>query len=482
MITVGDSTTAAPIVSASSNTVVALLPSTTPVGDASVTLMYRDQTTKAFPIRVVPVAFGIYTRNQAGSGPAVVMNEVPDSEAVANSLFETAAPGQAVRISGTGLGAVDFDETVVPEQPVDLATAVEVWVGVKAVTVLSSGRGNVSPGLDQIRIQLPDDVPEGCYVPIAVRAGGVVSNFASMSISSKGKVCSDPTGLSSGDLETAQLNGRLRLGMISLARSRYLGLGLEDESRASFGTYSLESLTKVGAPFSRDQVAPLGIPPYGSCAVYAGLATGNEFPPAFREPVRPAGVNAGPGIDQNTPGGARPMSSPGDGVYSASRGGSLADRPEYLMPGDYTANNGNGGPGFGSFTAMTKLPDVLEWTNPTAVEAVSRTADVTMTWNGADRANEFALIWGLSLDGAGRFAIFACTERLAAGQFTIPAAVVSNMPESGKLEIGNGTTIPTGLIGVSAVSLPEAARFNATGLDAGCVMYRMSSAKTVPYQ
>ena len=44
--------------------------------------------------------------------------------------------------------------------------------------------------LDQISFEVPAGVA-GCYVPVAVRSGGTISNFVSIAVSSAGGPCSD---------------------------------------------------------------------------------------------------------------------------------------------------------------------------------------------------------------------------------------------------------------------------------------------------
>ena len=64
----------AQMLSTSYGQVVALLPSSTPVGEGTVTLTYQGKSSKAVPIRVARSGFGIATRNGAGTGPGVVRN------------------------------------------------------------------------------------------------------------------------------------------------------------------------------------------------------------------------------------------------------------------------------------------------------------------------------------------------------------------------------------------------------------------------
>ena len=59
-------------------------------------------------ISVVPSAFGIFARNEAGSGPGVVQNYISATDQPLNAPIGPARPGQVMILWGTGLGAVSF--------------------------------------------------------------------------------------------------------------------------------------------------------------------------------------------------------------------------------------------------------------------------------------------------------------------------------------------------------------------------------------
>ena len=98
------------------------------------------------------------------------------------------------------------------------STPVEVYVGGRPATISYRGRSGCCAGIDQIVFTVPAGV-EGCYVPVVVKTGDVVSNFVSMSIAGQGNACTDLTGLTGTQLESAQRTGSLRVGGISLNRS-----------------------------------------------------------------------------------------------------------------------------------------------------------------------------------------------------------------------------------------------------------------------
>jgi uncharacterized protein (TIGR03437 family) len=88
----------------SATQIAAVLPSETPVGEALVTVTYQGQTSNSKSIVVVKGTFGIFTLNQAGSGPAVVQNFNSQLDQPVNTLLEAAHPGQVVTLWGPGSG------------------------------------------------------------------------------------------------------------------------------------------------------------------------------------------------------------------------------------------------------------------------------------------------------------------------------------------------------------------------------------------
>jgi len=104
-----------------------------------------------------------------------------------------------------------------------------------------------------------------------------------------------------------------------------------------------------------------------------------------------------------------------------------------------------------------------------------------VTWTGGNPAQEFVGIVGVSMKTAPDVgAAFLCTERAAAGSFTVPAIVLSALPAS---QPGGGLTgIPTGMLMLGSAPLMEPNKFKATGLDVGYFTYTILSGKSVTYE
>src|ERR1041384_235930 len=114
------------IVSVSPQQIRAILPSFTPSGKGTVTVVDDHRESQPESISVLAERFGIFTRNSAGSGPALLQNLNAGGQPM-NTLTEPARPGQRVVLWGTGLGAVHGDEAAGPI-PGDLNAGAEVLV------------------------------------------------------------------------------------------------------------------------------------------------------------------------------------------------------------------------------------------------------------------------------------------------------------------------------------------------------------------
>lgn len=109
---------------------------------------------------------------------------------------------------------------------------------------------------------------------------------------------------------------------------------------------------------------------------------------------------------------------------------------------------------------------------------MSRTQPLTVTWTGGAPGG-FVLIQGGSFTGTNAeiFTSFGCTAPSEAGEFTVPRDVLASMVPSMVIP---GQNIATGTLVVAHFTLP--ARFTATGLDHGSVIWETYSATSVNFQ
>jgi uncharacterized protein (TIGR03437 family) len=170
----------------------AIMPSTAPLGAVSLVVTFNGKAGNPSPVRLLNSSVGIFTANVTGYGPGIATNFISASSQPINTRAAAAKPGQAVTLWGTGLGPVPYADNIQPTAG-NLATPTEVFVGGKVATILYNGRSPCCSAVDQIVINVPQDAPTGCWVPVEVRTeGNIVSNTITMAISADGTPCSDP--------------------------------------------------------------------------------------------------------------------------------------------------------------------------------------------------------------------------------------------------------------------------------------------------
>lgn len=447
----------------------AIIPSTVPVGNATLSVSFGGQTSATIPVEIVQSQLGIFTINQAGSGPAVVQNVNSESDRPINTILASARPNQAMILWGTGLGPIQGSDAQAP--PVgDLNQPIEVLVGGRRANVLYKGRSGCCSAIDQIVFEVPGNV-SGCYVPLVVKNGNRVSNYTSISVAPNGGRCSDPFGFTEAELSAMEAGGRLRFGSVNLTRisSKISAAGLTLDSTVDAGGAAFIEYTLQQALASRGP---------GGNAVTVGACTLFTFSgttPQTTDPIQPRVLDAGASIMIAGPKGSKPIAKGQGGFYSSTfatatsglpsvpglPGGipGIPNDPPYLDAGSYTAT-GPGGADVGSFSSQMTIAGNFRWTNEAAIADINRANDLEITWTGAG-ANDYVSVSGSSSDTATRVgASFVCLERGSVGRLTVPSAILLGLPASTSIQ---GT--PTGTLGVGNTSEPV--RFNASGLDFG---------------
>ena len=478
----------------------AILPSNTPIGTGTLNVIYQGRTSASVPIRVVANSFGMFTRNQNGSGQVIVQNFVSTTDTPTNGLLESARVGQTEILWGTGLGAVNPTSEVDGPVPGDLPLDVEVYVGGKKANVTYRGRSGCCAGIDQIVFTIPAGL-EGCYVSILVRLNGVTSHAGTMSVATNGKVCAEPSSLTSADITKIQKTGAINISSILLNRIKVdLNIpgqgaikGDLDNGEGQFRRYG--SSAEVMASLAGSIAGLTGSPSPGSCVVL-GFPIGPDddaFAAAVPDVREPTGtkLDAGAILRLNGPTGnkqlPRQTGQDGqiDGYYLSGEnflGGGLPELgiavlPLYLNPGTFTVDNGAGSAQVGAFTSSLVIPpNVTTWTSHIPGSSIPRTQDLTFTWSGGN-AGELVVITGASAAKtifAG--ARFICVERAQAGTFTVPGWVVSALPPSGI--IGG---VAAGFL-TFGTTLAQPSRFTATGLDLGYFNWANLHLKNVVFQ
>jgi uncharacterized protein (TIGR03437 family) len=126
---------------------------------------------------VAPAQPAIYTQNQSGSGPGVIVNGVTN---VLNTAAAPARAGDVLTIYANGLGAVNppvpLGAAAPPAGPLSrTVNPVTVRIGGIAVQPQFAGLAPGFPGLYQINVQVPAGVTPGDAVPVTIEVAGQVS-------------------------------------------------------------------------------------------------------------------------------------------------------------------------------------------------------------------------------------------------------------------------------------------------------------------
>jgi hypothetical protein len=310
-----------------------------------------------------------------------------------------------------------------------------VYVGSQAATATYRGRGPFT-GEDQINFVVPAGVT-GCFVPVAVEIGSIVSNFVTMPIAPAGQSCPDPLIPEIGFYPPPPT------GTIALTRSTLIGAttSTTDSGQAYFG-----------APFFIGWLSLLTLPadtcvgglPFGPVAVI--------FSP----------LDAGPTITITGPDGSQQLAQPN---YSAQLGGGSGtnEQPLFLNAGSYTVS-GTGGADVGPFSQNFTIPQPLTWTNPGNTSVVDRSAGLDVSWAGGD-PNGPVQITGITSNAAA-----LCNVKISDQHFTIPAFVLLSLPPS------TGTS--TGSLTLRATSTTA---FTASGISSGTINSVVAIVKDVAY-
>ncbi len=442
------------------NQATAILPSTTPIGSGTYTVTYNGQTSAPAAIQVVGSAFGIYSVNEQGSGQAIAT----DVNYQLNTIIHVFHPGDYVILWGTGLGAINGSDAILP--PVGNVGAVTVYVGNAAASNVNyHGRSPYFAGLDQVSFQIPAGVT-GCAVPVAVQTGsdlGNIGNIETIAVSASGQTCSD--SVMGQDLVNKLAAGdTVNFGYIRLESA------LEQTEAYEFFTGDFATAT-----FSAYTPGNAGLAEYsvssGYCvAVDCSLSCANKSFETLSD-SSPAQLAAGTvSIDTTIP-----LTDFSGGYYGVDL--TEAAGETYLFPGFTHQVSGAGGTNVGTFSVsdVTSIPTAL-LTGITANQTIPRSADLSVQWTGGDPKlqNGQVTIGALSAIGtlSGNSVTFTqleflqCTAPASAQQFTIPAWVLSALDPTGSAEF-DGIPYTLGWIWIGQYNNPTS--FSATGLDSGIV-------------
>ncbi|MFN7925178.1 MAG: hypothetical protein U0Q16_34090 [Bryobacteraceae bacterium] len=400
----------------SSSQINAIMPSSLAAGRYLLRVTVNGLASNPVPVRVEENSPGIFTTTGMGMGPAVLSNVALPAGAAAEGpssktaeLEKYARAGQVASLWLTGMGPIARADNQAP--PVgDHPFRIEAWVGGKPVPArLYAGRATALPGIDQYVFAIPDDAPEGCFVPVQVRVNGAVSNTATIPVSRDGRGCQDAHSPASQALAGS-----------SVAFMLYRTTGsLNIGGRATSVTSDKAVMRAVNN--NRSGYDPyLTPPPPGSCSTYH--AFGNILTGAIT-PVQPGQTPLDLGEVMLDNGSMQKALAPIpslQGFYMSLLGG-VGGEPLFI---------GDRGVKVSAAGVSATLPPPVEIASPAldALREVNPAEGVRLEWKTSDEAS--VAVGGAGYDAPSNASfLFYCTAPLGATSFQVPGYVTANLPE-----------------------------------------------------
>jgi uncharacterized protein (TIGR03437 family) len=428
------------VTNAVSGAITFVVPSNFPLGGAELLYQIDNQPTQWTNVNVVQSSFEFFRISPGGPAIAQVPGEEGSSGDV--GLATPAQPGQTLLLSGSGLGN---------------GSTVSATIGGVTATVTYAG-AYPALGLDEVLLQVPSGVPDGCYVPVTFTYNKTTVT-TTISKTSDGSPCKHPWQLSVNDMKTLDSGGTLASGVVNLSSQ----LNAVTSTIASRNESANMSLSQISAGGIASYFTPAPAVSGPSCSTVT-LGTAGSIPAvngifSVLQPI-PALPDLGSTITLKSPttsitltGGEAPS-----GYYFSQNlpqpaDGSLDNLPTSIPSGKWTWQSSSGKDLPASSFGFT-LPAPIQL-NGNAPISMRRDQDQTITWNGA--AFDAGATVHINLSGTA--ALVTCTVPAGTGTVTIPAALLSgfaantigtltvNLNESGsflphaQFQLQNGSTL-----------------------------------------
>jgi uncharacterized protein (TIGR03437 family) len=441
----------------------AVMPSTVTAGLATLRLTYQSQKSNAVTIQIADSSPGIFAVSSGGYGPGVVYNYVSASNQPINSLAAPASPGQVVTIWGTGLGPVKFPDNVAPT-PGNVATAVTVTIGGQPATVTYSGRAPCCAGIDQIVATVPKSAPLGCWVPVSINAGGVVSNTTTMAIAAPGaSSCDDPGNLLSKLVRSPGTQAFIHVEQINDIGNINTDTPIKQALEYVYSRF----YTRPNSPYNFDPY--MSYPPAGTCLVHQ--TSGDSSITLSLRGALPASASLSPQPSQTYNNGTQSLSiPPTDPLYAGTVGGTVDSTSFGLNPlsagASFTID-----PGGANQAVLAINPErPPSWTQPTGILVVPRNAPLALTFTPGDSAAPTAILIYSYAASTNSTVEVQCLAPPGANTFTISADTLANLPSSYRLIDGSYANLFVGTLGVNnAISFTNGLAANGILLNSSWV-------------
>ena len=378
----------------------AVLPSNVPAGTGTITVNNNGQSSAPEQLQVVQSALGFGTYDGTGNGLALAQDAGYNPFSTTNS----ATPGQTIILWGSGVGAdTTNDDKTYPQKQNDLGgVPMQINIGGLDAAILYRGRSQF-PGVDQVVVTIPNDVPVGCAVSIVAVSGNIVSNSVTLPIAQGGGTCAEPDVFpSAGVIQDLRSKPFVSYGQFLIGAANFPP-GRSTNASASFS----RAPGSVFANFNR-------VASNGSCRTFQGV---QGSPPAQTFVAHPdLGTLSvlGPAGFPATMHTLNPESGTYDVIYPVPSSG-----------GDFEFS-GTGGQDVGAFKATVNFPPPVVPANSSAPTDLDQ--GVTVTWTGG-APDTYVEIYGSSSTAGGTVNVqFFCFEKAGAGRFLIPSWVLLALP------------------------------------------------------
>ncbi len=320
-----------------------------------------------------------------------------------------------------------------------------VTIGGRPAINFYAGRSPCCSGIDQIDVQVPNDAPLGCWVPVVVKAGGVVSNTATMAISSPGaKSCDDPGNPLSKLVRTPGTQAFIHLEQVD---------GIENIETSTpiaktLGQIYSRFYTRPDSPYNFDPY--MSYPPPGSCLVHQ--ISGDAFDAKSLRGTLPASASLSPQPKQTYSNGTQSLAltiAATDSSYANAIGGAINSKPAGLNPlaagASFTIDPGGANQ---NVLAINPAPPP-GWQRPNGIIVVPRNAPLALSFTPGDAAAPTAILLYAYSVGSNSTVEVQCLAPPGSGTFTISADTLANLPASYRLIDGSYAELILGTLGVN---------------------------------
>jgi uncharacterized protein (TIGR03437 family) len=380
-----------------------VVPAGFPLGGAELLYQIDSQPTQWTNVNVVQASFEFF---RIGSGGPAIAQTVAAEGAFSNvGLATPAQPGQTLLLTGSGLG---------------YGATVSATIGGVSTPVIYAGAQPVQVGRDEVLLQIPSGIPDGCYIPVTFTYNQTTVS-TTISKTSDGSPCKHPWQLSVNDMKTLDSGGSLADGVVDLS-TQLSAVTSTVASRNESASMNLSQITAAG-------IAAYFTPTPASGPSCTALTPSVGVYPAFLNgsfsvllPV-PAVPDIGASVTLQTPTTTIMLTGiTGLGYYSGSlpppTDGTL-NNPPAIAGGNWTWQS-SGGTDLAASSFGFTLPPPIQL-NGGAPISLRRDQDQTITWNGA----AFAAGATVNINLSGTPTLIGCTAPAGTGAVTIPASLLS---------------------------------------------------------